>query len=93
MSMTDTWRPKRPGPASDKDSATRQTPSHSLLMSHDHKFNEFKMTFFLDRFTESATRLFVHLKDRHRHRGHMHVTLSHKKTNKHQFVASVLCKL
>ena len=25
MSMTDTWRPKRPGPASDRDSATRQT--------------------------------------------------------------------
>ena len=25
MSVTDTWRPKRPGPASDGDSVTRQT--------------------------------------------------------------------
>ena len=25
MSVTDTWRPKRPGPASDWDSVTRQT--------------------------------------------------------------------
>ena len=25
MSVTDTWRPKRPGPASDRDNVTRQT--------------------------------------------------------------------
>ena len=25
MSMTDTWQPKRPGPASDRDNVTRQT--------------------------------------------------------------------
>ena len=25
MSVTDTWQPKRPGPASDRDSVTRQT--------------------------------------------------------------------
>ena len=25
MSVADTWRPKRPGPASDRDSVTRQT--------------------------------------------------------------------
>ena len=42
MSVTDIWRPKRPGPASDRDSATRQTlragirapPPEKLYVTH-----------------------------------------------------------
>ena len=31
MSVTDAWRPKRPGPASDRDSVTRQTLRAGML--------------------------------------------------------------
>ena len=32
MSVTDTWRPKRPGPASDRDNVTRQTLRWEIIV-------------------------------------------------------------